>query len=125
MIPPQPSAKPPSLRAPEPQHSAPVPAMAPVDSGAPQGAQPSSPAMRAPEPQQSAPVLAMAPADSGAPQGTQPSAPSMRIPSRSNPPLSRPWRRLTRVRHKELNPLHNHHVLLSHSSQHCCPLRPR
>ena len=80
MIPPQPSAQPPSLRAPEPQQSAPIPAMAPVDSGAPQGAQPSAPSLRAPEPQQSAPVPAMAPVDSGAPQGAQPSAPAMRAP---------------------------------------------
>ena len=80
MIPPQPSAQPPSLRAPEPQQCARVPAMAPVDSGAPQGAQPSAPSLRAPEPQQSAPVPAMAPVDSGAPQGAQPSAPAMRAP---------------------------------------------
>ena len=80
MIPPQPSAQPPSLRAPEPQQSALVPAMAPVDSGAPQGAQPSAPSLRVPEPQQSAPVPAMAPVDSGAPQGAQPSAPSLRAP---------------------------------------------
>ena len=66
------------MRALEPQQCAPVPAMAPVDSGAPHGAQPSAQRMRAPEPQQSAPVPAMAPADSGAPQGAQPSAQPMR-----------------------------------------------
>ena len=80
MIPPQPSAQLPPLRAPEPQQSAPVPAMAPVDWGARHGAPPSSPGMRAPEPQQSAAVPAMAPADRGAQQGAQPSAPRMRAP---------------------------------------------
>ena len=38
MVASQPSAQPPPLRAPEPQHSACVLATAPVDSGAPQGA---------------------------------------------------------------------------------------
>ena len=87
MIPRQPSAQPPSLRAPEPQQSTPVLAMAPVASGAPQGAQPSAPAMRAPEPQESAPVPAMAPAYRGAPQGVQPSAPQMcaQEPQQSTP----------------------------------------
>ena len=47
--------------------------MAPVDSGAPQGAQPSAHRMRAPEPEQSAPVPPMVPVDSAAPQGAQPS----------------------------------------------------
>ena len=74
------------MRAPEPQESALVPAMAPAGRGAPQGAQPSAPAMRAQEPQQSAPVPAMAPADSGARQGAQPSAPAQQsIPIRAPP----------------------------------------
>ena len=35
--------------------------------------------------------------------------------SRSHPPLSRPWRRLTRARHRVLNPHYNHCVPLTHS----------
>ena len=61
--------------------------MAPVDSGAPQGAQPSAQRMRALEPQPSAPVPAMAPVDSAAPPGAPPSARRMRAlePQQSAP----------------------------------------
>ena len=47
--------------------------MAPVEPGAPQGAQPSARPMRAAEPQQSIPIKAVSTAASGAPQGGQPS----------------------------------------------------
>ena len=61
------------MRAPEPQQSAPVRAMAPLDSGAPQGAPPSARPMRAAEPQQSIPIKEAPTAASSAPQGGQPS----------------------------------------------------
>ena len=35
--------------------------------------------------------------------------------SRSNPPLSRPWRRFTRARRRVVNPLHTHCMPLSHN----------
>ena len=66
------------MRAPEPQQSAPVPAMAPLDSGARQGAQRFAPQMRAPKPEQSAPFPAIAPVDSVARHGAQPPARPMR-----------------------------------------------
>ena len=47
--------------------------MVPVDSGAPQGAQPSAGPMRAAEPQQYIPINALPTAASGAPQGGRPS----------------------------------------------------
>ena len=68
---------PPPLRAPEAQHATPILAMAPADSGAPQGAPPSAHRMRAVEPQQYAPVPALAPVDWGARHGAPPSAPRM------------------------------------------------
>ena len=61
------------MRSLEPQQSASVPAMAPIDSGAPLGAQPSSQPMLAAEPQRSITFKAVPTAASGAPQGDQPS----------------------------------------------------
>ena len=74
MVPPQPAAQPQPVRALEPRPPARVPAVAPIDWGAPQGAKPSAQPLHALQPQQSAPVPAVALVDLGAPQGAQPSA---------------------------------------------------
>ena len=111
MVPPQgdqPSAQPQSLRAPEPQPPAPVPALAPVDSGAPQGAQPFAQPLRAPEPQPPAHVPAPWRRLTWVCHRVLNPHYNHCVPlSHNRPPLSRPWRRLTRVRHRVVNPHHN------------------
>ena len=110
---PPPSPSPSPSRAPKALHSAPVPALAPADRGAPHSAPKNAPATqpRAPEAPQSAPVPAPAPADRGAPHSAPKKAPATqpRAPEAPQSAPVRPWRRPTGAR-RTLPPQRQQHL---------------